>query len=42
MPMLPICQYLTIYMYDPTRFEGLTEHPRLEQELGRFRVRGAP
>lgn len=39
-PMLPICQYLTIYMYDPTRLEGLTEHPRLEQELGRFRMRG--
>ena len=41
-PMLPICQYLTIYMYDPTRLEGLTEHPRLEQELGRLRVRGTP
>jgi oligopeptide transport system substrate-binding protein len=33
MPMLPICNYVTVYMYDPARIDGMTDHPRLEQDL---------
>ena len=33
MPMLPICNYVTVYMYDPARIGGMTDHPRLEQDL---------
>jgi len=32
-PMLPICNYVTVYMYDPVRTGGMTDHPRLEQDL---------
>ena len=34
-PMLVICQLLQLYMYDPERISGLTEHPRLVQHLWR-------
>jgi hypothetical protein len=33
MPMLPICNYVTVYMYDPVETAGITDHPRLEQDL---------
>lgn len=33
LPMVPICQLVTVYLYDPSRFTGLVDHPRLEQEL---------
>jgi oligopeptide transport system substrate-binding protein len=33
LPMLPICNYVTVYMYDPSRLGGISEHPRLEQDL---------
>lgn len=36
MPLLPICNYFTVYMYDPARIEGITEHPRLEQDLAKI------
>ncbi len=32
-PLLPICTYVTVYGYDPTRTMGITEHPRLPQDL---------
>ena len=33
MPILPLCQYVTLYMYDPTTIRGLGRHPRLDQRL---------
>ena len=35
-PMIPICHYVTVYMYDPVRLTGLSRHPRLEQYVGRL------
>ena len=32
-PLMPICNYVTVYGYDPARLAGITEHPRLEQDL---------
>jgi oligopeptide transport system substrate-binding protein len=31
LPLLPLCTYSTLYMYEPGEFRGLTNHPRLEQ-----------
>ncbi len=39
LPMVPICQYVTVYMFDPSRLEGVSRHPRLEQYPGRLRLR---
>jgi len=36
LPMLPICHYKTVYMYDPMRLTGISRNPRLEQYLGRI------
>jgi oligopeptide transport system substrate-binding protein len=33
MPLMPICNYVTVYMYDPVDTGGMTDHPRLEQDL---------
>jgi oligopeptide transport system substrate-binding protein len=33
MPMLPLCNYTTVYMYDPSRLGGISGHPRLEQDI---------
>ena len=41
LPILPICGFVTVYMYDPTAVDGLTHHPRLEQHFSRL-VRRAP
>jgi oligopeptide transport system substrate-binding protein len=38
-PILPLCTFVTVYMYDPATFTGLCHHPRLEQYLGRIRRR---
>jgi len=37
-PMVVICQLLQLYMYDPERVSGLTDHPRLVQHLYRVNV----
>ncbi|MEE2912407.1 MAG: peptide ABC transporter substrate-binding protein [Planctomycetota bacterium] len=37
-PMLVICQLLQLYMYNPERISGLTDHPRLVQHLFRISV----
>jgi hypothetical protein len=37
-PMVVICQLLQLYMYDPERVSGLTNHPRLVQHLYRVNV----
>ena len=36
MPILPICHYVTVYMFDPARLDGISRDPRLEQYLGRI------
>lgn len=36
LPILPLCGFVTVYMYDPTSVTGLTHHPRLEQHLSRL------
>ncbi len=41
MPMIPLCTYVTVYMYDPSRLRGISEHPRLEQDLSILERRGA-
>ena len=42
-PLIPICNYVTVYMYDPSRLGGIAEHPRLEQDIsGLGRRDGAP
>jgi len=38
MPILPIYHYTTTYMYDPARLQGLTRHPRLEQNYWQLEV----
>ncbi len=41
-PLLPICSYVTVYMYDPSRLRGIREHPRLEQHFDELtRINGA-
>jgi len=37
-PMLPICQLVQVYMYEPGRVKGLSNHPRLTQFLWRLEV----
>ncbi len=37
-PMVVICQLLQLYMYDPERVSGLTNHPRLVQHLYRVKI----
>ncbi len=37
-PALTICNYVRVYMYDPTRMRGLTHHPRLTQYLWQLEV----
>ncbi|MFM7261878.1 MAG: ABC transporter substrate-binding protein, partial [bacterium] len=39
MPLLPLCTYVTVYMYDPSRLAGMSGHPRLEQDLSILRRR---
>lgn len=33
LPLMPLCNYVTVYAYDPSRLGGIAEHPRLEQDL---------
>ncbi len=37
-PMLPICQLVQVYMYEPGVLEGLSQHPRLTQYLWQMQV----
>jgi hypothetical protein len=30
---MPLCNYVTVYMYDPSRLGGIADHPRLEQDI---------
>jgi oligopeptide transport system substrate-binding protein len=36
LPILPICHYVTVYMFDPEDLDGISRDPRLEQYLGRI------
>ena len=38
LPLVPICQYALIYLYDPARVRGITHHPRLQQYLHQIEV----
>ncbi|MCH2161191.1 MAG: peptide ABC transporter substrate-binding protein [Phycisphaerales bacterium] len=38
LPVIPICTYAQLYMYEPGKFTGLTHHPRLEQYLQRLKT----
>lgn len=33
LPILPLCQYVTLYMYDPAHMRGISRLPRLDQRL---------
>ena len=37
LPILPICRYVTITMYDPAHFTGLSRHAMLDHRLQRLR-----
>ena len=37
-PMIPLCQLVQVYMYEPGRVTGLSEHPRLTQFLWQMEV----
>ena len=38
LPVIPISNYRTLYMYDPVRVRGITRHPRLEQHPVRWSI----
>ncbi len=38
LPILPLCTFVTLYLYDPEKVSGLSHHPGLDQYLGRVRV----
>jgi len=40
MPILPLCRYVTLYMYDPDRLRGIVRTPRLDQRLQRLHMSG--
>jgi len=37
-PVLPICRFVTVYMYEPGQLVGLTRHAMLDQDLARLRT----
>jgi oligopeptide transport system substrate-binding protein len=37
-PILPLCQYVQVYMYEPGTLTGLSQHPRLIQYLWQMKV----
>jgi oligopeptide transport system substrate-binding protein len=37
-PLLPICQLVQLYMYEPGHLDGLTSHPRLIQYLWQMKA----
>ena len=39
-PMLVLCQYVQLYMYEPGRLTGLSRHPRLTQYLWKMKSHG--
>ncbi len=39
LPLLPICRFVNVFMYDPSELEGISVHPRNEQDLARIAPR---
>ncbi len=39
LPLLPICRFVNVFMYEPSRLEGISVHPRNEQDLARMSPR---
>lgn len=39
LPLIPIFQYTQLYMFDAHRLDGLSSHPRQEQDMARVRLR---
>ncbi|MDZ4753115.1 MAG: peptide ABC transporter substrate-binding protein [Phycisphaerae bacterium] len=37
LPILPICTYVTVYMYEPAALTGVNQHPRLAQYFARLK-----
>ncbi len=37
-PVLVLCQLVQVYMYEPGRVRGLSDHPRLTQFLWQMQV----
>ena len=37
LPLIPLCTFVQVYMFEPGELTGLTEHPRLEQYLSRLK-----
>lgn len=37
LPLIPIFHYVNIYLFDPSRLDGVSTHPRSEQHLYRMR-----
>ena len=37
-PVLVLCQYVQMYMYEPGRLTGLSRHPRLTQYLWKMKA----
>jgi oligopeptide transport system substrate-binding protein len=40
LPLVPLCQLVQVYMYEPGKLKGLGEHPRLVQYLWQMEVAG--
>ncbi|MDA0802885.1 MAG: peptide ABC transporter substrate-binding protein [Planctomycetota bacterium] len=41
LPLLPICRFVNVFMYEPSRLDGISTHPRNEQDLARMSRRDA-
>jgi oligopeptide transport system substrate-binding protein len=39
LPLVPLCQLVQVYMYEPGKLKGLSEHPRLVQYLWQMETR---
>ena len=40
LPILPIFQYVQLYLFDPHTITGISSHPRMEQQMHRIDVFG--
>lgn len=38
LPLLPICRFVNVFMYEPSRLGGVSVHPRNEQDFAQFEV----
>jgi hypothetical protein len=40
LPLIPIFQYVQLYLFDPHRVTGFSSHPRMEQQIHRIDMLG--